>query len=159
MGRGRPARLPLLSALLLALPALVLAGCSDASTGPVVAELDARARAWENRGIRDYAFLYQRTCTRCTAEEQELVRIRVRGGQVDGVERVVTGEPIPSSRWDEWPTIPGLFRQLRDHARVRGNQLSVVYDETWDIPVFATALVTGEVGGGFSFTVQDFTPE
>ncbi len=146
-------------ALLLGIPALLLAGCSDASTGPVVEELEVRVRAWESRGIRDYAFLFQRTCARCTVEEQELVRIRVRGGEVDGVERVVSGDPLPSARWEEWPTIPGLFRQLRDHAQVRGNQLSVLYDPTWDIPVFATAVVSGEIGGGFSFTVQEFTPE
>jgi hypothetical protein len=138
---------------------LLLSGCSDSGTSPILGELNSRLAAWEARGIRDYAFTYQRTCNQCTEEEQARVRIQVRQGQVAGVERLDTGEELPASAWGAWPTIHDLFQDLLDHARNEVGQTSVIFNEDWDIPAFATAVISGVIGGGFSFTTGDFAPE
>jgi hypothetical protein len=159
-GRDRIRRPRTLSRTLLAFPLLPLlllpSGCSDSSSSPTAQQIELRFQAWEARGIRNYAFTYQRTCPGCTQEEQEMVRIRVEEGAVAGVSRSASGEELPAAQWPSWPTISQLFQELLDHVRTQVGETSVAFDEEWDIPVFASAIVTGEIGRGFSFVIQDF---
>ena len=153
---GRSLRSVLPAALVLG---LLLSGCSDSGTNPILGELNSRLAAWEARGIQDYAFTYQRTCNQCTEGEQARVRIQVRQGEVAGVERLATGEELPASDWGAWPTIDDLFQDLLDHARNEVGQTSVIFNEDWDIPAFATTVISGVIGGGFAFVTEDFVPQ
>jgi len=153
---GRSLRSVIPAALVLG---LLLSGCSDSGTNPILGELNSRLAAWEARGIQDYAFTYQRTCNQCTDEEQARVRIQVRQGEVAGVERMATGERLPPSDWGAWPTMNDLFQDLLDHARNEVGQTSVIFNDEWDIPAFATTIISGVIGGGFAFVTEDFVPE
>jgi len=156
LGSGRSLRSVIPAALVLG---LLLSGCSDSGTNPILGELNSRLAAWEARGIQDYAFTYQRTCNQCTIEEQARVRIQVRQGEVAGVERLATGERLPPSDRGAWPTINDLFQDLLDHARDEVGQTSMIFNDEWDIPAFATTIISGVIGGGFAFVTEDFVPE
>lgn len=154
--RPRTLLRPVLALPLFPLLFLLPSGCSDSSSSPTAQQLELRFQAWEARGIRNYAFTYQRTCSGCTQEEQEVVRIQVEEGAVAGVVRSASGEELPAAQWPSWPTISQLFEELLDHVRTQVGDTSVAFDDEWDIPVFVSAIVTGEIGSGFSFVIQDF---
>jgi hypothetical protein len=105
---------------------MLLAACAPAAPSPEGGEgPDAPVSAWQARGLRDYAFDFERQCF-CVPEAVQPVRIEVRGGEITEVRSRDTGEVVPLSPAIPWYTVDELLRQA-DVAQADGQEVRVEY--------------------------------
>jgi hypothetical protein len=110
--------------------ALIAAGCGSEDgptfpTGPSEDDRPATIRAfqaarerWRSQGYDSYSFRFERSCF-CTEEYRAPARVRVAAGRIAEVTRLDTGATVPSSEWDRYRTIEGLFAEI-EQALISG---------------------------------------
>ena len=138
-----------------ALAALVLAGCGNA-TSPTQEARAARARWVRTRPV-DYGYVLTRSCY-CLDEVVRPVRIEVRGAVVASRTYVASGAAVDAKWADFFPSIDGLFVTL-GNAGAQGQSVEATYDGQYGYP--RTVAIDREhwaVDGGSSLAVTDFHP-
>lgn len=123
--------------LLAAAVLLILAGCdSDGPTPPVspfadiLEQAQTRRAAWEQRGIDDYTFEFERICF-CPPL---YATVTVVNGAVTSAIDMDTGMPVDAELLDEVRTIPELFDFIEEAAALDPDALTVEYDLTESFP-------------------------
>jgi hypothetical protein len=114
----------------------VLAGtaaCGDAGVDiRTLTDLERAERRWEREGPDLYAYAVRRMCF-CPLEWIGPARVVV---GPSGITRsyVDTGEPVPASLEDAFPTVDGLFDILREAYAADAEDVRVTYDEDLGFP-------------------------
>jgi len=93
----------------------------------------ANRAAWEALDIQSYDYTIHVSCF-CPDEVTSPVRVAVRGGAIDSLLYVDSGEPVSERYQGSFPTIDGLFANLQ-YAFDRGAySVSVEYDPALHFP-------------------------
>lgn len=133
---------------------LVSLGACRESTGPdpVSGELSPYQKLWQAQGMDDYQFTYARACF-CTPEDQEPVRITVRGDRVVSVASLKMGEKRGTL---SYPTVDGLFDRLAD-AMQSGTHAEAKYHPRLGYPMQAV-IGTLANDAGVAHSLRDLRP-
>lgn len=139
----------------LVLAGLVL-GCG--STGPTeLDQLDLAEARWEDRGPPDYRFELRIACF-CPPDYNEWHRVTVEDGAIVALENLVTQEPVPVDRWDEWYTVDQLFDRIRQFiASDIFGRVEAEYHPALGFPETANMVAReGVADAGILFQVREF---
>lgn len=142
-----------------ALCAAVLA-CGDDPFGPAdFRDLHRAEQRWAARNVSSYTFQIRRFCF-CPPEYTEWSTIRVENDVVAGV---VVGDTMPmaADRLDEWPTVDGLFQQIRGAAGGSGiADINVDYHDDLGYPVrIEVHAAENIVDGGYTVETRYLNPQ
>jgi len=97
-------------------------------------ELTVARHRWGERQPPSYSLTVRRSCE-CLPEMIGPVVVVVRDGQVESRHYVSSGEPVPSTYADVFPTVDGLFARIEDALRQGAAKLEVDYDPTLGYPL------------------------
>jgi hypothetical protein len=147
-------RPPTLGAVLAAL--IICAACGD-GTGPQPFFAQMRAKAlWANEKPASYSMTISRSCECLPAAA---VVVTVVGGGVESRRYAGTGDDVPASYADLFPSVAGLFDMIDDLRRQKVASLDVQYDPVYGHP---TRIVIDRwrdsVDDEVLYTIRDFQP-
>lgn len=120
---------------LVIMAAVSLASCSD--QGPnvgLLAELQLNRDLWERQGPPSYIYAVERLCF-CAGAARGPVRVTVQGSTVLERDYVDTGEPVPETLADLFPTVEGLFDLVASAIAGGAYSVQVDYDEASGVPI------------------------
>jgi hypothetical protein len=109
------------------------AACGDSGVDiRTLTELEEAEERWERDGLDSYRYEVRRMCY-CPLEWIGPVRVVV---APEGVTRtyVDTGQPVPESVGEAFPTVEGLFDILREAYANGAHQVEVTYDPSLGYP-------------------------
>jgi hypothetical protein len=123
-------------ALLPALLAALAAGCSDQGphVGALEREIAANRALWEANGPSSYVYDVERLCF-CGVEALGPVRVVVENGVAVGRTYVATGEVVPASFADLFPSVDGLFEVLTDAVQRGAADVRVTWGSGNGLPL------------------------
>jgi hypothetical protein len=101
------------------------AACSE-PLGPQQDELTEAVARWEEAGLQDYVFEFQRLCF-CGGDTIRRVRIEVRNGSVSAATYVDDGSPVREEYRTDLPTIEDLFEEIQDAIDREAHSLAASY--------------------------------
>lgn len=135
-----------------------LAGCGD---GPFAAQRSDLARAeltWSQKAPPAYEFDYRLTCF-CVGLGVQPVRIAVSGGQVVAATIIETGQAVPESELEAYPTVDSLFVRIHGWLARDPVQVDLSFDPDDGHPTdafvdFVKNVADEETG----FTVRNLQP-
>ena len=90
---------------------------------------------WQNAGIADYDYTFQKTCF-CLAGATESVRISVRESEIRSVATVSEGSELEADVFSSFYTVEELFELIRQAIDSQAVRLEVSYDEVLGYPTF-----------------------
>lgn len=136
---------------------VALAGACNI-TGPGDLDDLREARAlWVSQGITDYAYVLQRGCF-CTLESIGPVTITVRGGVVESLVYVPSGEPVTMGG-ELWPTMNGLFDLIERAVDGGADEVATVFHADLGYPLTAEIdYIEQAIDDELTLTVSSFTP-
>jgi hypothetical protein len=91
-------------------------------------------RAWEESRPSAYTYTLQRTCGGCSAERRRPVVITVRDGAVTERRYASDGAAVPAGEAAFFPTIDGLFDELRQLLTIDTTARQVAFDGSRGYP-------------------------
>jgi hypothetical protein len=106
-------------------------GCSE-PLGPEQDDLAEAMSRWEDAGLQDYVFEFQRLCF-CGGDTIRRVRIVVRSGAVTAATYVDDGPPV-SGGLEDFPTIDALFEEIQDAIDREAHELTASYHPALGYP-------------------------
>lgn len=116
------------------LGALILAACDLSGPGSsTLLEIERNRARWDSVGLETYEYSVERICF-CGFEARGPVRVEVRGGEATERTYVDSGEPVPETFEDLFPTVDGLFAILFEAVRRDAHSIQVTYDPVTGVP-------------------------
>ena len=113
-----------------------LTGCVIFSSGSkdLQTELDENRARWDVAAVTDYSMRFQRLCLFCSVEFLIPVRITVRGGTIDMVTDLDSGDPIVEITPGTFLTIDDVFDTIQDAIDENASAIDVRYDGVLGYP-------------------------
>jgi hypothetical protein len=120
--------------LLTILACLSVTACSDLGFDVrSLTQLERGETRWDRFGLESYVYAVERICF-CPVEAIGPVRVRVESGAAVQRTYVATGDPVPESWAELFPTVEGLFGVLRDAYGRDAHEVHVTYDPARGYP-------------------------
>jgi hypothetical protein len=92
------------------------------------------SRLWNRQDISNYRYTLSNSCF-CLPEARGPVVIEVRNGQTTSIISVATKLPVSNPEFfQQYNTIPKLFRVIRDAINLRADSINVEYEPTLGYP-------------------------
>lgn len=110
---------------------LLLAACLPTATTEHN-ELERNRARWDSRAPAAYEFVFRRSCE-CLPEQTALMRVTVRGGEVESVVDVQSGEEVSPATYRPM-TIDQIFAEIEKALNSRAHLVEVSYDPELGYP-------------------------
>jgi hypothetical protein len=120
--------------LLLLLVCAATVGCSDFFGVRTPTPLEEARFTWDTVRPDAYVFAIERMCF-CPVDYLGPVRLRVVGDSVAERVYVDSGDPVPASHADAFPTVDGLFDILAAAYEQDAHDVRVTYDPQTGVPL------------------------
>jgi hypothetical protein len=97
-------------------------------------DLEQAQRRWEGSRPESHVFAIERLCF-CPVGYRGPVRVRVHADVVVERTYVDTGQPVPASYAEAFPSVDGLFEVLIEAYRDDADEVRVTYDPQSGVPL------------------------